>query len=235
MSTADVSILLRPKTMRVNCRLGNLSVSDDSALKTAVPEFKQLLSIEGDNFADFQYLTFDPEDKETYKGIKSSVYLAAGSLRLHYLEDPLRQLYLFLTKLAKLKGLYDVATEAAVQSVSEIERMQFEVSIKSPVVIFPSDAEHSLDVLTLLLGEFSAKNSYEGLVNKISASLQGIRLSSKIRSGDAPCELKMIEDIDAHADIVQTSGIDRTQDLDRPDTQVRMLNKSCSLATNVDS
>ena len=178
MSTADVSVLLRPRAMRVACRLGSLSLIDDSALQTALPEFKQILSIEGDNFADFQYITYDPEE-DAYKGIKSSVYLATGSLRLHYLENPLHQLYVFLIKLARLKGLYDAATEVAVQSVSDIERMQFSISIKSPIVIFPSDSEHSPDVLTLRLGEFGAKNAYQGAVNKITASLSGISLSSK--------------------------------------------------------
>ncbi|KAJ3551176.1 hypothetical protein NM688_g4862 [Phlebia brevispora] len=220
MSTADVSILLYSNTLHINGRLGRLSLSDDSPLKTAMPEFKQLLSIEGDNFADFRYVTYDPEDKETYKGIKSSVYLAAGSLRLHYLEEPLHQLYLFLTKLAKLKGLYDAATSVAVQSVSEIDRMQFEISIKSPIVVFPSSPERSSDILTLLLGEFTAQNSYEGSKNKIAASLRGIRLSSTIYHDEEPSVLKMIDDIDANADIVQTSGIDRSKDLELPDTQV---------------
>lgn len=206
--------------MRINGRLGSFAVSDDSALETALPEFKQILSIEGDNFADFQYLTFDPEDKATYKGIKSSVYLHAGSMRVHYLEEPLHQLYLFLTKLAKLKGLYDAATSAAVQSVSEIERMQFEISIKSPIVVFPSNAEHSADMLTLRLGEFSASNSYEGLTNKTGAGLRGVRLSSTLYYGGKPSVLKMIDDIDINADIVQTTGIDRSTDLNRPDTQV---------------
>ena len=220
MSTADVSILLYSNTMRINARLGSLSLSDDSALQTALPEFKQILSIEGDNFADFRYVTYDPNDKETYKGIKSSVYLAAGSLRVHYLEEPLHQVYLFLTKLAKLKGLYDAATVVAVQSVSEIDRMQFEVSIKSPIVVFPSDAELSPDVLTLRLGEFTAQNSYEGMENKTAASLRGIRLSSTIHYEGKPSTLKMIDDIDANADVVQIGGIDRSKDLEKPDTQV---------------
>ncbi|KAF7791866.1 hypothetical protein EIP86_002890 [Pleurotus ostreatoroseus] len=220
MSTADVSILLYSNTMRINARLGSLSLSDDSALQTALPEFKQILSIEGDNFADFSYVTYDPNDKETYKGIKSAVYLAAGSLRVHYLEEPLHQVYLFLTKLAKLKGLYDAATVVAVQSVSEIDRMQFEVSIKSPIVVFPSDAERSPDVLTLRLGEFAAENSYEGMENKIAASLRGIRLSSTIHYEGQPSTLKMIDDIDANADVVQNGGVDRSKDLEKPDTQV---------------
>lgn len=111
LSTAKTTVLLFSNTMNIHARLGSLSLSDDSDEKTIVPEFKQIMSIEGDNLAEFRYETFDPNDKENYKGIKSSVYLAAASVKLHYLEQPLHDIYLFLTKLAKLKGLYDAATQ----------------------------------------------------------------------------------------------------------------------------
>lgn len=188
-----------------------------------MPEYKSILSIDGDNFADFQYQTFDPNDKETYKGIKSSIHLATGSLRVHYLEEPLHQIYLFLLQLAKLKVLYDAATVAAVQSVSEMDRMQFEFSIKAPVIVFPTDVERSSDILTLRLGEFNARNAYEGLANKTTASLRGIRLSSSIVYNDSVSTLKMIDDIDATANVIQMGGIDRTKDFERPDTEVSRL------------
>jgi vacuolar protein sorting-associated protein 13A/C len=195
-------------------------VTDDSDLKTTVPEYKQILSIEGDNFADFRYQTFDPTDKNTYKGFKSSVYLATGSLRVHYLEGPLHQIYIFLIRLAKLKGLYDAATQAAAQSVSDIERMQFDISIKSPIVIFPTDAEGSSSSLLLRLGALDAKNHYEGLTNKIDASLRGISLSSMILYDDGPHTLKIVDDIDATAGVTQIGGIDRSQDRECPDSAV---------------
>lgn len=97
--------------MNIHARLGSLSLTDDSDEQTVVPEFKQIMSIEGDNLAEFRYETFDPNDHENYKGIKSSVSLAAASVKLHYLEQPLHDIYLFMTKLAKLKGLYDAATQ----------------------------------------------------------------------------------------------------------------------------
>ncbi|KAH9950347.1 vacuolar protein sorting-associated protein 13 [Amylocystis lapponica] len=222
LSTADVSILLHTNTIRVNGRLGSLDLRDDSELETASPEFKQILSIEGDNFADFQYQTFDPENKETYTGIRSAMRLSAGSLKLHYLEESLHDVYLFLAKLAKLKGLYDAATEAAVQRASEIERMQFDVSIKTPIVIFPCDPQQSFDVLTLRLGEFTARNSYEDVSNRVNASLRGIQLASRVYYDNKPSVLKMVDDIDINAAIVQTGEIDRTKEVNRPDTQVEV-------------
>ncbi|KAI0639418.1 vacuolar protein sorting-associated protein 13 [Trametes polyzona] len=220
LSTAYVAILLRANTMRINGRLGSLALNDDSPIQTASPEFKQILSIEGDNFADFTYQTYDPQDHETYTGVKSSISLKTGSLKVHYLEHSLHDAYLFFMRLAKLKGLYDAATEAAVQRASEIERMQFDVSISTPIVVFPADAQHSLDVLTMRLGALSARNAYENDGDRITAGLHGIQLTSCLHYDDQPPVLKIVDDIDINADITQFGQIDRSTDLDRPDTQV---------------
>jgi vacuolar protein sorting-associated protein 13A/C len=219
LSTADVALLLRANTMRISGRLGSLALSNDSPLACALPEFKQLMSIEGNNLAEFRYQTFNPSE-EPYPGINSAVFLNAGSVKFHFLEGPLHEIYMFMTKLAKLKGLYDAATQVAVQKASEIERMQFEVSVKSPIVVFPSYPSRSQDVLVMRLGEISAKNNYKGLVNEIQASLRGIQLVSKIYYTGKPSVLKIIDDIDVTADIVQIGGIDRTQNVTVPDSQV---------------
>ena len=207
--------------MGISGRLGSLALSNDSNDKVALPDFKQIMSIEGNNFAEFRYQTFDPKEGG-YIGIKTSVYLNAASVRLHFLEQPLREVYLFLSKLAKLKGLYDAATTVAVQKASEIEKMQFHVSVKSPIVVFPSNEWESKDVLVMRLGEISARNSYDDVVNKIVASLRGIQLVSKIYYNDEPSILKIIDDVDITADILQTAGIDRNKDSDYPDSQVRL-------------
>ena len=54
MSTADVTVLLRANTMRIAARLGSLDLNDDSNLETVSPDFKQIMSIEGNNFAEFK-------------------------------------------------------------------------------------------------------------------------------------------------------------------------------------
>lgn len=219
LSTANVAILLRGNTMSIVGRLGSLALSNDSPAPVAQPEFNEIMSIEGNNFAEFKYQTFDPSE-DGYKGIKSAVSLSTASVKLYFLEQPLHDIYLFLIKLARLKGLYDAATTVAVQRASEIERMQFEITVKSPIVIFPSDTAKSKDVLVMRLGEISAHNTYDDTVNKIIASLRGIQLVSRIYHSDEPSVLKIIDDIDITSDIVQTSGINRGRDLDYPDTQV---------------
>lgn len=215
-----MTVLLRCNTLCVTGRVGSLALSNDSKAKVALPEFKQILSIEGNNFADFQYETFDPQ-QDNYAGIKSSVCLNTASVKLHFLEQPLHDIYLFFIKLAKLKGLYDAATTVAVQKASEIEKMKFQVSIKSPIIVFPSNAAQSKDVLVMRLGEIGARNSYDDVVNKIVGSLRGIQLVSKLHYDDNPSMLKIIDDIDITSDIVQTSGIDRAQNSGYPDSQVQ--------------
>ncbi|KAL0951191.1 hypothetical protein HGRIS_007919 [Hohenbuehelia grisea] len=218
LSTADVSLLLRANTMRLNGRLGNLAVSNDSEENKLLPQFQQILSIEGQDFAEFKYETFDPSN-ESYAGVKSAVFLRAGSIKFNFLEEPLRGLYLYLAKLAKLKVLYDAATQVAVQKASEIERMEFDVAIKTPIAVFPTDPARSEDVLVMRLGEITAKNTSETTVNKIGASLHGIQLVSQLYHDDDLSILKMIDDIDVSAEVTQTSGIDRDEDTEYPDTQ----------------
>ncbi|KAH9944371.1 vacuolar protein sorting-associated protein 13 [Epithele typhae] len=220
LSTAYVAILLRSNTMRINGRLGSLALNDDSPIQTASADFKRILSIEGDNFADFTYQTFDPNDHETYAGVKSSISLQTGSLKVHYLEHTLHDAYFFMMKLAKLKGLYDAATTVAVQRASEIERMKFDVSISTPIIVFPSDAQKSLDVLTLRLGSLKAHNAYDDDDNRTIAGLHGIQLTSRVDNAGLPAELKLVDDINIDAQVTQKANIDRSNDLDCPDTEV---------------
>ncbi|KAF9241379.1 vacuolar protein sorting-associated protein 13 [Melanogaster broomeanus] len=219
LSTASVLIMVGSSTMRITGRLGSLALSDDRSVDVCRPEFKQILSIEGSNFAEFRYQTYDPAD-EGYSGIKSSVYLATGSLKVHFLEQPLRDIYLFVTKLAKLKVLYDAARDAAVQRASEIERMQFEISVKTPIIIFPANPAQIPDILTMRLGEVFARNSYDGDSSKISASLKGIQLVSDLYYDGKPSTLRIVDDINIVGDILQTANVDRSQEIGLPDTQV---------------
>jgi vacuolar protein sorting-associated protein 13A/C len=221
LSTATASISLVPNAMDISVQLGKISLTDDSAQKTASSDFKLLLSHEGSgNLAEIRYRTFDPTDKPSYPGVKSAFDLKAASLKLHYLEQPLHDLYVFLMKLAKLKGLYDAATQVAVQRAAEIERMQFDVAISSPVVVFPADPVVSRDVLTMRLGAISAKNSYAEDA-KIEASLRGVQLTSTLVLEKGPATLKLIEDIEVTTEIVQP--LERHEDDLRPDTQVSMI------------
>ncbi|KAG9314367.1 hypothetical protein JVU11DRAFT_5161 [Chiua virens] len=219
LSTASVLMVLRANTMHISGRLGNLGLNDDRSVDVCRKEFKQILSIEGSNFAEFRYQTYDSED-ENYNGIKSAIYLTAGSLKIHFLEQPFHDMYLFVTKLAKLKILYDAARDAAVQKASEIERMQFEISVKTPIIVFPSHPETLLDVVTMRLGEVFAKNSFDGETSRILASLTGLQLVSDLYYDGKPSTLKIVDDINITGDVHQRANIDRFREHETPDTQV---------------
>lgn len=219
LSVGDVSILTRSTSLRISGRLGSLALVNNNSSYEIRPEFNQLLSIEGEDFADFSYQTFDPSD-ESYVGINSSIHLNAASVKFNYLEQPLHDIYSFLIKLARLKYIYDAARTAAVQTAADMNRMQFSVSVKSPILVFPSDPAQMADILIMRLGHIEAKNSFEATSNKITASLHGIKLVSSVHSAGGMSNLKIIDDIDVDADVVQTNGIDRNVDVSYPDMQV---------------
>ncbi|KAG9102497.1 hypothetical protein FRC06_001944 [Ceratobasidium sp. 370] len=219
LPSADVDILLRPGSMLVEAKLGQLSLSDDSPVETHSKDFKQLLTIQGDDLARFKYETFDPADPN-FAGVNSFVHLRAGSLKLTFLEEPFREIYGFMIKFARLKSLYDSATQAAVQRASEIQKMEFDIVVQSPILIFPCNAYTSNDVMIMKLGEIVANNEYIGDDGRITAGLRGIRLSSDLSDGDQTSKLRVMEDVDITATVEQYSDVDRSSFPNKPDTFV---------------
>jgi vacuolar protein sorting-associated protein 13A/C len=228
LSTAAVTVLVHASSLEVKGRLGSLSLVDDAAMISSESQFREVLSIEGDNFADFEYKTFDPATVKGKSDVNSSFVLNAASIRLNFVEHALRSIYVFMIKLATLKSLYDAATQAAVQRASEIQRMHFQISIKSPIVVFPTNDLHSGGHLTMRLGEFSAKNAYDGDENRMNASLHGLHLVSAFEKQSS---MKMIDNIDIDAEVVSTANVDRQRDTERPDTQVRFDLSLISVST----
>lgn len=228
LSAAEVAIFLRGGTLRVGARLGNLSFTDDSPLTPVSPSFKQLLSIEGDDFADFSYETFDPNDQDSFPGYNSSVRLRAGSVKINFLEEPLHAVYLFLIKFARLKALYDSATQAAVQRASEIQRMKYDVVVQTPILVFPRNAAVSTDALTMKLGEIAAINAYVKDASTVNAGLRGISLVSRLHDYDEAEQLEIIHDVDIIADVVQAEHYDDSSTPNRPQTEVREIPSSRS-------
>lgn len=208
--------------MRIAGRLGNLALVNNLNTNHIREEFNQILSIEGQNFAEFSYQTYDATSSSGFS-------LNAASLKFLYLEQPLHSIYVYLIKLAKLKGLYDAATQVAAQSAPEIGQMHFEVNVKSPIVVIPSNPFQSGDVLVMRLGEIDARNKSDTKTNTISAGLRGIQLISSFSSQESVDILKMIDDIDIKADVVQTFGLNREVDMSCPDTQVRPLFEALDL------
>lgn len=228
LSTADVAVFLRGVTLRVAARLGSLLLLDNTQRETASPEFKKLLSIEGDELADFSYETFDPNDEAAYPGYDSSIWLRSGSLRITFLEDLVRDLLAFFSKFARMKAVYDAATQAASAQASQLQqqvsKMHYDIIVQSPVVILPRDTA-SADVVVANLGEIYAHNTFppkdgDHVVTKIEAGLRHIRLASKLQQDGHTHHIQMIDDVNISVDVTQEQHLDHRQKSDDPETQI---------------
>lgn len=232
LNTADVGIFLSGGAMRVSARLGNLSLLDDINQGASEDSpLRQLISIQGDELADFGYQTFDPKDK-SYPGYDTKIYLRSGSLKLNFLEEPFRKIINFLVKFGKMQAIFNAARQAAANQASQMQenanKMHFDVLIKTPIIVFPRvmKAGQERDLLTAYLGEIYASNSFEELnqskdstvVNRISAGIRHVRLTSDFHyEGGKTEELEMIDKVDLD---FKVSYVEHRPGLQRPDMEI---------------
>ncbi|CAI2166885.1 9593_t:CDS:10 [Funneliformis geosporum] len=237
LSLADVAVLLRQNTIRVGARLGNFSLSDDLAGESRPESLSQLLTIQGEDLAVFQYETFD-EKSPGFPGYDSSVYLRAGSAKLTFLEEPTRLLLEFGSKFAQMKGLYDSARNAAVQQAAQLQervsKFHFDIVVQTPIVVFTKDVKSS-DCVIANLGELSASNEFipnekgKGELTRIKAELKKIKLTSEFAFSDKKKQvLQIIDDVDINFRISYSEHVEGS---DRPDMEIdgRMSDVKMSL------
>jgi vacuolar protein sorting-associated protein 13A/C len=233
LSSAEVGVFLMGKTLQVSARLGNLGLVDD--INQGVDErssLRQLVSIQGDELADFRYETFDPASK-SYPGHDSSIYLRAGSLKVNFVTEPFRKIMEFGVKFGKMQAIFNAAREAAANQASKVQesasKMHFDIVVKTPIVAFPrmiiTDSPER-DLMTAYLGEIYANNKFVPLddskdadiANKLSAGVRNIRLTSKFHYPDNKSEeLELIDKVDIDFNITQA---DHKTGRERPDTEI---------------
>lgn len=234
LNHGDAGVFINGKTMRISAKLGDLSLVDDVNLGvSADSNIRKLITIQGDDLADFRYETFDPSNGKVYPGYDSSVYLRAGSVKVNFVEEPFRKIMGFLVKFGKMQALYNAARQAAVTRANQIQqspsRIKFDAVIKTPIVVFPrlfvSD-ETAGDVITAYLGEIYAQNKFVPLDDreksafamKISAGIRNVRLTSDTRySDDRSEELEMIDHVDLGFNITYA---EHKEGIKRPDLEV---------------
>jgi vacuolar protein sorting-associated protein 13A/C len=233
LSSAEVGVFLMGKTLNVSARLGNLGLVDD--INQGVDEkssLRQLVSIQGDELADFRYETFDSESK-SYPGHDSSIYLRAGSLKINFVTEPFRKIMEFGVKFGKMQAIFNAAREAAANQATKVQesasKMHFDIVVKTPIVAFPrmiiTDSPER-DLMTAYLGEIYANNKFVPLddskdadiANKLSAGVRNIRLTSKFHYPDNKSEeLELIDKVDIDFNITQA---DHKAGRERPDTEI---------------
>lgn len=231
---ADVGVFLLDGTMRISSRLGNLSLRDDVNL--GVPEdspLRQLITIQGDDLADFRYETFDAKNTKTYPGYDSSIFLRAGSIKVNFMEEPFRKIIAFLVKFGKMQAIYNAARQAAANQATQLQqstsRIKFDVVINTPIVVFPRvvvPGRPKRDLLTAYLGEIYAQNKFSPLDDsenaeiamKMSAGIRNIRLTSLLHyPDDRSEELELIDHVDL---AFQVTHAEHKPSLKRPDTEI---------------
>jgi vacuolar protein sorting-associated protein 13A/C len=212
LNSADVGIFIMGKTMRIGAKLGDLSLLDDINQGAASDSnLRKLITIQGDDLADFRYETFDSESGEGYPGYDSSIFLRAGSIKLNFLEEPFRKIIDFLVKFGKMQAIFNAARQAAANQASQIQnagRVKFDINVKTPIVVFPrvmTASQPKRDLLTAYLGEIYAENKFVPLDDsknapiamKLSAGIRNVRLTSDFNFADEKSEeLELIDKVD---------------------------------------
>ncbi|EZF77133.1 hypothetical protein H105_01647 [Trichophyton soudanense CBS 452.61] len=210
LNTADVGIFLANETMLIKSRMGSLTLFDDIKENGKSSTVRRLMSIEGDDFADFRYQTFNPKLKG-YPGYDSEVALRSGSIKINFIDEPYRRVINFLVKFGKMQSIFNAARQAAANQATQIQEssslMHFDIMVKTPILVFPriTDRDGPRDFITAHLGEIYASNEFSQadhgeakyLVNTIAAGVRHIRLTSTFYYSEDVCEeLEMIEKVD---------------------------------------
>lgn len=234
LNQAEVGVFLHAQTMRVSSKLGNLSLVDDvDSGVSRDSNLRQLVTIQGDELADFRYETFDASKEETYPGYDSSVFLRAGSVKVNFNQEPFRKIIDFLVKFGKMQAIYNAARQAAANQASQMQqsnaRMKFDVVVSTPIVVFPvlmAPGGPGRDLVTAYLGEIYAQNKFAPLDDSedagtgmmISTGIRNIRLTSDFfYEDDVSEELQMIEQVDLDFNIAHA---EHRPGAKRPDTEV---------------
>lgn len=231
---ADAGIFLHEKTMRISARLGDLSLVDDVNLGVDEDSnLRKLVTIQGDDLADFRYETFDPSNALAYPGYDSAVYLHAGSVKVNFVEEPFRKIVDFLVKFGRMQALYNAARRAAASQANQIQespgRIKLDVVVNTPIVVFPRvviPGRHKRDVVTAYLGEIYVQNRFAPLDDseksdiamKMSAGIRNVRLTSDFHySNDESEELEMIDNVDLGFNIIHA---EHKAGVKRPDAEI---------------
>ncbi len=235
LNTATVNLLLAGKTMRIAARLGNLSLIDDvNQGASAESALRQLVTIQGEELADFVYETYDAET-QSYPGYDMSIRLRSGSLKINFVTEPFRKIMDFAVKFGKMQAIFNAARQAAAQQASQIQerapKIHFDVLIRTPIVVFPRlvvTDQPERDLLTAYLGEIYAVNEFVPLdesdkssevVNKLSAGIRHIRLTSLFHYDEEKSEeLEVIDKVDINFNI---SYVEHKPGYERPDMEVQ--------------
>lgn len=206
LGTAEFNVFLLPEEMVVKGKLGALSLHDESNQGSPRDSiFRSLISIEGDNLAEFVYKTFDLEkNPEPYQ---SSVEFTSAAMKINFVQDAFGKIFAYLSKFLKMKAIYDSAREVAINQASQIDNassIKLDFLVHAPTIYFPKlvDAENDkCDMLIAELGKLYLNNKFETendiLHNIISAGIRNVNLSTCFHFEDKIQQIgQIVDDLD---------------------------------------
>ncbi|OBA21906.1 vacuolar protein sorting-associated protein 13 [Metschnikowia bicuspidata var. bicuspidata NRRL YB-4993] len=211
LSTALIKVLVLPVELQVNGKLGALTLHDES--NQGLPRnsvFRSLVSIEGDNLAEFSYKTFDPEThNEPYQ---SSIEFTTAATKVNFVEEAFVKIFSYLNKFQRMKAIYDSAREAAINQANQIDnagKIKLNILVRAPIVHFPKFVEghtDNHDVLIAELGELYLSNVFEvksGVFhNIIEAGLRNININTHFNfMNDVIQNGKIVENLDVNFNV----------------------------------
>lgn len=206
LSTADINVFLLPEEMEVRGKLGALTLHDESnqgSPRNSI--FRSLISIQGDNLAEFVYKTYDAE--KNHEPYLSSVEFNSAAIKINFVEDAFGKIFAYLSKFLKMKAIYDAAREAAINQASQIDNagsIKLDFLIHAPTVYFPKlvDAETgTCDMLIAQLGELYLNNRFKvdlGVQhNLMNAGIRNVNLSTQFHFDDHIEQVgQIVDDLD---------------------------------------
>ncbi|KAI9273340.1 hypothetical protein EDC94DRAFT_192131 [Helicostylum pulchrum] len=227
LSLGDLSTIIIDSEINVAAKFANFTLTDNLTPQHTSGKHttsNQLLTIQGEELIDLRYNSYI-SGKKDYPGYDHALYLRMGSAQFNFLEQPVQQFMDYLSKFAEMKSTYDMARQAALESAQQLgqaaTKMHFDVVIKTPVVLFLENHQHTSDVVVAHLGEIWASNTFvdesDGCINTIKAGLRAISLTSKFyiaRNSEQQAQLQtlpIVDDIDLNLDIKVPQEVSSTR------------------------
>lgn len=214
LSTAQIKVLVLPEELEVKGSLGALTLHDETNQGSPRNSlFRNLISIEGDNLAEFTYKTFDLlTHKEPYQAY---VDFTTAAIKVNFVEDAFLKIFSFLSKFQKMKAIYDSAREAAMNQANQIDNassIKMNILVRAPKIYFPKLSDPSLqtcDMLIAELGELFLNNVFETkdhvLHNMMNAGLRKMKIATIFNFEDGVVQrANIVENLDLNFDIDYT-------------------------------
>ena len=216
LSSGEYNLLLLPESMKFKMNFDGLELIDEvneGCDKDSV--FRKLISMNNQDLIELSYEKFDATTKEV--NFDSELSLTTGSMFINFNKESIRRILEFFKKFQKMKTYFDGIRQAAYNqapSLSVVNNMKVNVSVRAPIVQFPRLSTHSqekYDSIKFYLGEIFVSNEFveaspSTVLNRINLGLREGQISSSFVIDDGALQnLYLAEKMSINFDIDHNS------------------------------